>query len=798
MSVIDHLRTVPLDADFDVEPHSRDFAPWSIVPAGVVATAIVAIHADLGHAAMAAALVMAIVGLSAVRLEKHVAAWGHVRLALVGAGAGALGGIGGVLAGTGSPSLTIIAQLALGWMAFALVAAPATGSLRIDGGDRRMHATRAFASAAGSLVVVAAALISGIDRRGAAGLAIALPVGLALHSLVRSWESDHSDSLGRAVTAVGAGVAAAVLALMAVGAKPSGSVLALLLLGTAAVLAITYRIRSGHPTPKWVVGAAGFAALIAAGAAPAPLALVGFAAAVALESERRPFVRTAPARDPSNRTAIRVVGGLCVVAVALRAWAPRGLWLDEATGVHQARLPFLEMIRQIYRQDNHPPLSHILLWADIRVVGDSEFAVRLPALVLGVLLIPMLYVTAKEFFDRRVGIIAAAIGTVAPLAVWYGQEGRMYSQFMLLALITVWAQIRIMRTGGRAYWVMFTLSSVALIYTQYFAVLHVAATLLVFAIEMIRRHRASRNAGPLLKQLTLSLSAQIVLLAPLAPYALHQAIHNQQSGFGFSAGNLAAGSAVVPPPGIYGLLTNIQWAIFGYLPDQLTTRLVALWPIGLLLLLLMLGRPRRHANRSLLIIAALPVLVIFGTSFIAAKSRSLAEVRYVAGAVPVVFILLAAGVTTVVASRRIQIAVVGVVLSTMLVALVIQETSTSNPRLYQYREAVERVRSESGPNDRVIYAPFYLNYMLEYYNPGIPTTSITPDPAEGPEVIHRNGVADAIAAKAPHVFVLGGASFAESGAADADVTQAIHDLEAHGMSVKAHYRYAQITVWELG
>jgi hypothetical protein len=798
VSVIDHLRVAPLDVDFDVEPRSRGFALWSIVPAGVLALALVAIRADLGHAAMAAALVMAIVGLTAVRLESHLAAWRHLRLALVGAGAGALGGLGGVLAGKGSTSLTIVAQLALGWTAFALVATTASGSLHPDVGGRQLHAIRASASAVGALVVVTAALVSGIEHRGAAGSAIALPVGLVLYSLVRSWQRDHPDFVGGAVTAVGAGVAAAILALMTMGAKPSAPALAVLLLGTVAVLAIAYQIRSGHPVPKYVLGAAGIVALVAAGAAPAPLALVGFAAAIALESERRPFVKTAPVRDASSRTAARVVGGLCVMAAALRTWAPRGLWLDEATGVHQARLPLVDMIRQIYRQDNHPPLSHIVLWVDIRFVGSSEFAVRLPSLVLGVLLIPMLYLTAKEFFDRRVGIIAAAIGTVAPLAVWYGQEARMYSQFMLLAVIAVWAQIRIMRTGRRGHWVIFTLSSVALIYTQYFAVLHVAAMLLVFAIEMIRRHRASRNAGPLLKQLALSVSAQIVLLAPLVPYALHQAIHNQQSGFGFSAGNVAVGSAVVPPPGIYGLLTNIQWAIFGYLPDQLTTRLVALWPIGLLLLLLMLGRPRRHGNRSLLIIAGLPVLVIFGASFIAAKSRSLAEVRYFAGAVPVVFILLAAGVTTVVASRRVQTAVVGVVLSTMLVALVIQETSASNPRLYQYREAVERVRLESGPNDRVIYAPFYLNYVLEYYNPGIPTTAITLDPAERPGIIHRDGVADALAANAPHVFVLEGASFAESGAANADVTRAIHDLEAHGMSVKDQYRYAQMTVWELG
>lgn len=791
MSIIEHVRFAPARQRQQVRPERPTrAAAWAGAPAALVALILVWLRNDLGRSALVAATVSMLVCLFVERIQRMTGdPWNTVRLVVVGVGAGVVAGVVGARAGAGSPLLTTISQLVLGWTTVVLVSRHSEVDARTD---------RIAAGVIGVIVLAAASLATGVGERSVVALAIALPVGLAFFVLGSARPQPLREPASPAIGAVFAGLLAAALATLSVGSYASKGQLAASLCGTMGVLGVVLMFRTGHGRSSWWSTGLFGLALVSAGAGPAPATLIALVVVVAVEARRRPATLPVTYREPTTqRSARRIVVWLAVLAASVRAVAPRGLWLDETTQVHQARLPFVEMLRQLYLQDNHPPLSHIVSWIGIRAVGDSEFAVRLPSLVFGVLLVPLLYVTAREFYNNRVGLIAAAIGAVAPLAVWYGQEARMYSQFMLLSLVTVYAQIRVLRGGGRRYWILFTLGSVALIATQYFAVLHVGATLIVFVVELLRRRRAGQKVAALVKNLGWSTLSMAILLAPLVPFALHQTAHNQQAGFGFSAGGLATGSAVVPPPGIYGLLTNIEWAIFGYQPDQLTTRLVALWPIGLLGLLLLLGRPRRPLNRSLVIIAGFPVVVIFAASFLAAKSRSLAEVRYFAGSVPVLFVLLAAGLTTVVTSQRMQIAAVGGLLASMFGALALQEQSSSNPRLYQYREAVGFVRDRADRGDVVIYAPSYLNYTLEYYDPGVTAVPIGVDPATPTDALRKDGVSEAIAAQPRRVFVLEGSSFAESDTATSDVSTAIKSFENLGMTVQAKRSFARITVWEL-
>jgi uncharacterized membrane protein len=780
----------------------------AVVPAGVVSFASVALLTDLAHGALSAAIVTtaAVAALRARGPRLGLTLRHRFHIACGSALVGLVAGLGATVHSASGSVAGTAANVALCWAAVGLVSA----HTRADdpaGAPSTSRKALVTLTAIAAICLCLVPILLPVGDAPAVG-ASAAPAALALFFALSSRSRRVTDNITIGGQALAAGSVAALLALTT---PHHGSVVTMAVatvLPCAATLAIVLR-RRAHSLSPWMVISGALLASAAAGAATGPIALVTL---VAVLAGYDPKLRRQSIADAVDVTAVdsplkggpdigmrRLVVGLTGVAVLLRLLAGRGLWLDEATSVHQARLPFMAMLQNIYTDDNHPPLHHIVLWLDIRLVGDSELALRLPSVVFGALLVPMLFITGRALFGRRVGAIAAAIGAVAPIAVWYGQEARMYSQFMLLSLVSVYALIRILRSGEKRFWALFTLSSVALIYSQYFAVLHVGATLLVVVIEVVRRHRALRSAharttsewghavgqtsvATLARRLGVSLIAQAILLAPLVPWILHQAVRNQQEGFGFSTTGLAGGSDVVPVPGIYGLLTNVQWAIFGYQNDQLTQRLVALWPVGLLLLLFLLGRQRRMANRYLLLIAGLPVLAVFAASFVAAKSRSLAEVRYFAGAVPVLFILLAAGLATVVTSRTAQYVAIGGLLASMLIAVGLQETSTDNPRLYQYREAVEKIRSTAEAGDVVAYAPFYMNYVLEYYEPGVPSMRASDD----------------LPATARRVFLLEAKSFAGSTQSDQEIEGALAKLRKRGMDIEARYDFAQITVLEVG
>ena len=85
----------------------------------------------------------------------------------------------------------------------------------------------------------------------------------------------------------------------------------------------------------------------------------------------------------------------------------------------------------------------------------------------------------------------------------------------------------------------------------------------------------------------------VLLIAPLVPFALDQFSANESAGRGFQQPSQAGGS--VEPgaaPGAYAALTNVAWAVLGYHSNATMTALAAMWPLGLLLALALLGRGR--------------------------------------------------------------------------------------------------------------------------------------------------------------------------------------------------------------
>ena len=111
-------------------------------------------------------------------------------------------------------------------------------------------------------------------------------------------------------------------------------------------------------------------------------------------------------------------------------------------------MPYGAMLHRLATTDVHPPLYFTILWASIRLIGDGDVAVRVPSIVAGVLLIPLVYLLGKEAYDRRTGAVAAVFVSVAPFVVWYSQEARMYELSTAFGVLAVWAQLRILRRGG--------------------------------------------------------------------------------------------------------------------------------------------------------------------------------------------------------------------------------------------------------------------------------------------------------------------------------------------------------------
>src|SRR3546814_18943117 len=103
-----------------------------------------------------------------------------------------------------------------------------------------------------------------------------------------------------------------------------------------------------------------------------------------------------------------------------------------------------------------------------------------------------MYGAAKAAFDRRTARVAALLVVPAPFLVWYSQEARMYSLFMLIGVAGVWAQIVALRTGRPRAWVAWGVLSALLIWTQWFALLPLAVQQVGTVVHVVARPEEAR------------------------------------------------------------------------------------------------------------------------------------------------------------------------------------------------------------------------------------------------------------------------------------------------------------------
>jgi uncharacterized membrane protein len=412
--------------------------------------------------------------------------------------------------------------------------------------------------------------------------------------------------------------------------------------------------------------------------------------------------------DVGHRNALLILGGLVLVGLALRLAVPRGIWLDEAISIHQARLSLHDLFQNLYNGDRQPPLYHLTLWATIRAFGHSELAVRLPSLIAGTLVIPVLYELGRELYDRRTGLIAAAFAAVSPVLIWYSQEVRMYEFVALFGLLALLTQLRAIRRGTMIDWALYVLATAALLWSHYFGLVLIAVQELIFVGVLIYRKRAAEPVKPLALGFAYSLAVLAMQLVPLAVFAHHQ--------YQVTSGAAGSPSGTYDLLSFYSVLANLAWSIWGYQPDAATVLLAAMWPLALLGSLVLLGRGGSRQTTS---IAAAAIVLVILVIVVSAFDNSYFEVRNFLILAPLVLLLIARLITGWIRQPRARLLVAGAVMATLLIGLADQQLNNANPRLFDFRGAIDAIKADAGPNALVLYEPSDMRYVLDYYAPGI-------------------------------------------------------------------------------
>ena len=172
--------------------------------------------------------------------------------------------------------------------------------------------------------------------------------------------------------------------------------------------------------------------------------------------------------DAGNRGGRWGLGLALLVAFGLRVdrLGDYNLWWDEGYSVYLARKGLLAAAIET-AGDVHPPLHYWLLHYWLRLVGESEFALRFSSVWFAVLSVALLYWLGRRWFGARVAPGACWVLVLSRFHVEWSQQIRMYTLMIALTIVYLAVVVESWRRPRRWHWPALAGMSLVGLYTLY-------------------------------------------------------------------------------------------------------------------------------------------------------------------------------------------------------------------------------------------------------------------------------------------------------------------------------------------
>ncbi len=186
----------------------------------------------------------------------------------------------------------------------------------------------------------------------------------------------------------------------------------------------------------------------------------------------------------------------------------KNLWLDESfslqraesswTDIFHGTIPVSDGVDTVQTIDQHPFAFFAILGLIVRLLGKSEFALRLPSVAVATLLVPVCWAFARRLARRgalppAAPAFGALLAAVNPFYLWYGQEVRMYAQVAFLAILSTYLLVRwteVADRGSRILWLIGYFIALALLLSSlYYCVLILPVQAVIVYTRLPRRRR---------------------------------------------------------------------------------------------------------------------------------------------------------------------------------------------------------------------------------------------------------------------------------------------------------------------
>jgi 4-amino-4-deoxy-L-arabinose transferase-like glycosyltransferase len=380
-----------------------------------------------------------------------------------------------------------------------------------------------------------------------------------------------------------------------------------------------------------------------------------------------------------------------------------GLWRDEAYVYVDAIAPtFAAFLHRVVETEYHPPLYFLIAYGWVRLAGTSELSLKALPLLFSILTIPAVYRLGATAGSTAVGLVAAAMYAVSPLAILesgdylYPLMGLLCTVLAALVMSARREPLRPARVAGVAVVTMLTM------YTQYAALFYVP----MLTLWALSSPRGVRHG--------LALAGAIGLGA--VPFLLWLPTFLRQPDPYFLKPPWNPGNPLfVPPPNVLDKLGFFAWTIVRSLP---------LWPeklaivLGLFLAFALVGLVMsRRINADAIAMGSFYAVAL---ALIAAAGRL--GIRYIAAFVGLLYVFLAWIVTAwserIALERPSQWARWGAAVTAVLCLFIVTEDIVFSFHMAGMPESGIRTFVRSQPLDPTtlyVIAPDYMTATYAFY-----------------------------------------------------------------------------------
>ena len=287
---------------------------------------------------------------------------------------------------------------------------------------------------------------------------------------------------------------------------------------------------------------------------------------------------------------------LAGAALRLFRLGEQSVWFDEASRLVMASSDLSSFLRNA-AQDTQPPFFHLTQHFWLKV-GTNAFLGRFLPAAMGILLLPLVYRLARELFDQKTALIAAALAALMPYQVYQAQQANLYAMVALLSGLQMWFFWQAVHDKHWRHWLAFGFCTILGLYTHYFSVF-IFVTLHLFLLIYRARYPG------LWRRLLLIDGAVALAFLPLVGRLI------KGTNEVFTSFWLTRPSLLAPLTTLYFFVTSYSLPQWGIVLAMFVT--LAALAIGLYELVLGVRSDRQKAEPLLFVVllSFVPILMVF-------------------------------------------------------------------------------------------------------------------------------------------------------------------------------------------